>query len=284
MKLHFMIVRRVPPLPSPVLTEVYRILRGRGYSVTEAIAEEILQRPELIAVAHDLYLLKSHTELSLALAGLLHVQGADLLNPYQSCSLVQSKIVTARLLKRAGVPAPDSWVTGDLALAKALVRERPLIIKPHRGHRGAGLHLCRTPEEIDRLPPPVEPVIIQEAITGPGEDLKVYVVGNEVRGVRKPFSATSFSVPGRPAQLTAEVRQLALRVGTACGLGLYGLDIIENERGPYVVDVNYFPGYKGVPDAAPLVADYIDDYAQGRRHLAPPGPNSLARDMKSDTD
>ncbi|MGH9799104.1 MAG: hypothetical protein ACRD82_01970 [Blastocatellia bacterium] len=51
---------------------------------------------------------------------------------------------------------------------------------------------------------------------------------------------------------------------------MYGLDIIESDRGPYVVDVNYFPGYKGVPNAAGLIADYIDDYASGRVSLKLP--------------
>jgi hypothetical protein len=30
------------------------------------------------------------------------------------------------------------------------------------------------------------------------------------------------------------------------------------------VDVNYFPGYKGVPGAAELIADYIYRYAVAR--------------------
>jgi hypothetical protein len=34
--------------------------------------------------------------------------------------------------------------------------------------------------------------------------------------------------------------------------------------------VNYFPGYKGVPGAAPLIADYIEDYAHGRERLELP--------------
>jgi ribosomal protein S6--L-glutamate ligase len=262
-----------------VLLETYEILRGRGYTITESIAEEILQRPDQLRIEHDLYLLKSHTELSLALAGALYSQGARLLNPYQSCSLVQSKIITARLLRSAGVPAPDSWVTGELSLAKQLVKERPLIFKPHTGHRGANVHLCRTAEEIDSLPVLDTPMIIQEAIPGPGEDLKIYVVGEQVHGVRKPFSELSFSVPGEPVAITEEVRRISLKVGEVCGLGLYGLDIIESRRGPYVVDVNYFPGYKGVPNAAGLLADYIDDYARGCLELTPPGPPAPAEEL-----
>ncbi|HZN11201.1 MAG TPA: ATP-grasp domain-containing protein, partial [Blastocatellia bacterium] len=185
--------------------------------------------------------------------------------------LTQNKIIVSRLLRAAGVPAPRSWVTGDLGLARQLLEETPLIVKPYMGHRGAGINLVRDPGELDRVPPPQDPVIIQEYIPGKGEDLKIYVVGDQVFGVQKPFSETSFAVPGRPVPVSEEVRRIALRCGEVCGLGLYGLDIIESPRGPFVVDVNYFPGYKGVPDVAPLIADYIDGYARGRVTLKSPG-------------
>ena len=109
-------------MPSPVLVECYEILRGRGYTVTEDIAEEVIQRPDLAKIEADIYLLKSHTELSLALAGVLFTQGANMLNPYQSCSLIQSKIITSKLLRQAGIPAPDSCVgrseSGEIAAGK----------------------------------------------------------------------------------------------------------------------------------------------------------------------
>jgi ribosomal protein S6--L-glutamate ligase len=120
------------------------------------------------------------------------------------------------------------------------------------------------------LPPPTGPVLVQEHVRGCGEDLKVYVAGEEVFAVRKPFSADSFTRPGRPVPVTPEVREMALRCGAACGLGLYGLDVIESPDGPVVVDLNYFPGYKGVPGVAALLADYIDEFACGARRLALP--------------
>jgi hypothetical protein len=52
--------------------------------------------------------------------------------------------------------------------------------------------------------------------------------------------------------------------------------VIENQDGPVVVDVNYFPGYKGVPDVAPLLADYVDRFASGARRLALPQLAALA--------
>jgi ribosomal protein S6--L-glutamate ligase len=271
MRLFFMIVRRVPPVPSPVLLEAYEILRGRGYDVEDGIAEEQPQRPDLLEPEHDLYLLKSHTDLSLSLAGVLAAQGARMLNPYVNCATTQNKFITARLLRAAGVPTPDTWALTDAALLEEEVAQRPLLIKPYMGHRGAGISIVHDAAALGAAAAAaVCPMIVQELVPGPGEDLKVYVVGDQVFAVSKPFSETSFAVPGRPVPVEPEVRDAALRAGAALGLGLYGLDVIESPDGPVVVDLNYFPGYKGVPDAAALIAEYIDAYAQGDVTLPAP--------------
>ena len=266
-----MIVRRVPPVPSPVLLEAYEILRGRGCDVEDGIAEEQLQRPDLLEPDHDLYLLKSHTDLSLSLAGVLAAQGAQMLNPYPNCATTQNKFITARLLRAAGVPTPDTWALTDPALLDDEVARRPLLVKPYMGHRGAGISIVHDAAGLRAAAESaVCPMIVQEHIPGPGEDLKVYVVGDQVFAVSKPFSETSFAVAGRPVAVEPEVRDAALRTGAALGLGLYGLDIIESPDGPVVVDANYFPGYKGVPDAAAMIADYVDAYAQGEISLPAP--------------
>jgi ribosomal protein S6--L-glutamate ligase len=269
MNLYFILARRVPPVLSPVLREVFQLLEARGFRIESGIAEELLTRPDEVQARHDLYVLKSHTELALSLAGTLHAQGARLLNPYPSCLATQNKIVASRLLRSAGTPTPDTWVTGDFTLLRDVAAARPLIIKPYLGHRGAGLRIVRDPVELDALPRPDGPVVAQEYIEGGGEDLKVYVVGEEVFAVRKPFSPDSFAHPGRPCPVSPEVRDIALRCGRAFGLGLYGLDVVESPRGPFVVDLNTFPGYKGVPDAAPLLADYIGAAAERAARGAP---------------
>jgi ribosomal protein S6--L-glutamate ligase len=276
LRLYFILVRRVPPIPSPVLAEVFALLERRGFEVDAGIAEEMLIEPDRLETEHDLYLLKSHTELALSIAGVLHSRGGRLLNPYEACIATQNKIVAARRLRAAQVPIPRCWVTGDLTLLASIVDGTPLVIKPYMGHRGTGIHLVRSRGELAAVPAPSGPVLAQEHVDGAGEDLKVYVVGEEVLAVRKPFSPTSFTRAGRPCEVSAEVREIALRCGRAMGLGLYGLDLIESERGPVVVDLNYFPGYKGLSGAAPLIADYVEDYARGRREVVPEPGLTLA--------
>jgi len=270
MKLFFMLVRRVPPVASPVLEEVFDILTRRGFQVGSGISEEMLIRPELLSAEHDLYILKSHTELSKSLAGIVYLRGGRLLNPYFSCVFTQDKIMAMHIFRDAQIPVPRSWVTGDLAMLKPVAREIPLLIKPYQGHRGAGLRVIRNPDELDAVPPQETPVLIQEYIRGSGEDFKIYVVGDRVFGTRKPFSADSFTKAGRPCDLSKEIKDIALKCGEAFGLGLYGIDVLESPQGPVVVDLNYFPGYKGIPGIAPLIAEYIEQYALGRRALKVP--------------
>jgi ribosomal protein S6--L-glutamate ligase len=269
-KLYFLLVRRVPPVPSPVLVEVFELLRKRGFEVDGGIAEEIVVRSDELRPEHDLYLLKSHTELSLSLAGVLDAQGAELLNPYASCVATQNKIVASRRLRAAGVPVPQTWVTGDPELLRRIAEQTPLVVKPYQGHRGVGVHHVREPPDLRAVSLGDGPVMAQEYIDGGPEDVKVYVVGDDVFAVRKPFSETSFTVPGRPCAVDSELREIALRCGRALGLGLYGLDVAETPAGPVVVDLNYFPGYKGVRGVASLIADYIERYAAGEEALSLP--------------
>jgi ribosomal protein S6--L-glutamate ligase len=272
MRIHFMLVRRVPPVPSPVLLEVFATLERRGFRVESSIAEEHLWRLDRLAPQHELHVLKSHTELSLSLAGVLHSQGALMLNPYLSCLAAQDKIVAFRRMDAAAIPVPRTWTAGDASLLPDLLHHGPLVVKPFRGHRGHGVRVLRDERDVAAMPPAGGPFVVQQFVEGTGEDLKVYVVGDRVSAVRKPFSADSFTRPGRPCPVSSEVRAIALRCGEAFGLGLYGLDLIEGPDGPVVVDLNYFPGYKGMPGPAPLIADYIDGFARGRLSLEPPPP------------
>jgi ribosomal protein S6--L-glutamate ligase len=267
MKLHFLLNERVHAEPNPIFVAASAILEKRGFSVTSSIPEEALLSPDRVRPQHDLYVLKSQTELALSLAGVLHDRGARFVNPYPACALLQNKITASSRLAASRVPVPRSWVTGDFALLRELVAAQPLILKPYRGHRGAGVMIVRTPADLASVAPFAQPMLVQQFIPGAGGDLKVYVIGEHVFAVRKSFSAKSFTVTGQPCPVTAQVRDIALRCGHAFGLGMYGIDIIEGPEGPVVVDLNYSPGFRGVPDAAPLIARYFEDFACGRATL-----------------
>ncbi len=262
MNLYFMLALHHTTDPcNDVLVKLLDLLKWRGVRVDVGIAEDAVIRPEELLSNHDLYILKSHSSLWLSLAGVLHEQGARILNPYPACIPLENKIMTTQRLRAAGVPVPDTWVTGDLSLLLSVAAEKPLIVKPNTGGRGEGIYLIERPEDLLSIPVSSQPLLVEEFIRGSGEDLKAYVIGDQVFGVRKPFSPSSFRVPGRACALSREVEEIARACGRVFGLTLYGLDVIESPAGPVVVDLNYFPSYKGIPDAAERLADFIVSYA-----------------------
>jgi ribosomal protein S6--L-glutamate ligase len=48
-----------------------------------------------------------------------------------------------------------------------------------------------------------------------------------------------------------------LAVGPALGLTVYGVDLRIHDDRPVIVDVNGFPGFRGLPSAVPALLDTI---------------------------
>ena len=97
-----------------------------------------------------------------------------------------------------------------------------------------------------------------------GRDRKIYAIGGQLFGVKKVFPRrTEEEKQGELFMLSPELREITLQCGRAFGIDLYGVDIIESEGTPYVVDMCSIPGFKGVPDAPRLLAQYF--YAAAER-------------------
>ena len=262
MKVCFLLERGSPPRRNPILAEVFARLERGGIAVTARYPEEELLRLDTLAVEADLYLLKSDGELALSLATALEALGARVLNGCCASARAKDKVLAALTLLRAGLPAPRSLVAAHVAQLAAEVAKGPLLLKPHRGYHGVGVRVVDTPATLPPSDAYPDLVLAQDYLAGACTDLKVFVIGAEVFGVRKAFGPDSFLRAGEPVPLSAAVERIARRCGEAFGLELYGLDLAEDDTGLYVVDVNYFPGYRGVPDAAARLARYIVSVAR----------------------
>jgi len=263
MKVCFLLERGSPPRVNPIVAETMEILRGRGVGVNSIYAEEELIRLDALSVDADLYLLKSDTELSLSLAIALEALGARVVNSVETCLLCKDKVLTAATLARAGIPAPRSLAAAEPALFLPELARDPLILKPPRGYHGVGITAV---EDASLLPSPgVYPdfVFAQKYLARARKDLKIFGIGEKVFGVRKPFSTDSFSRTGEACELPPGVEETARSCARAFGLELYGLDMAETEQGVSVIDVNYFPGYRGVKDAPQHLAAFILSLAPG---------------------
>jgi ribosomal protein S6--L-glutamate ligase len=210
----------------------------------------------------DLYLWKSHGRLCDSIAAYLHASGRNLLNEYFATVQVRDKLVTSQRLIDYGLPTPDAVFADDIEQLAQVVERYPVVVKPNGGRRGQQISLVRDAEELRQLDPMTGPVCAQEYIEGDGIDLKVYVIGPRVFAVLRPSPLTANGQDRQLLDLTPEVEHISLRCGELFGLELYGVDLIQTPDGPSVIEVNCFPGYKGVPEADRLLADYIIERAR----------------------
>lgn len=245
-----------------VIPEVARLLTTRGVHVafidpTAAVTRLTKLRPEF-----DLYVLKARTSATLSIAGALHEAGAAILNPYPVSAACRDKVVASQLLRAADVPVPETYVAGGPEQLGPLLDQGPLVVKPHRGSQGRGVRVVREPRDLTAVDGDSGLVFAQRYHEPIGRDRKIYRIGERIFCVERVWPPRSYEDKlGRPLPVPSEIRSLALRLGAALGITLYGFDVVMTREGPFVVDFSPFPGFKGVPDAPVLLAEYIHEQA-----------------------
>jgi ribosomal protein S6--L-glutamate ligase len=242
MKIGMLMLRYPPEHESLVMTGVIRFLSEWGAGVDVIYPEEEVIQLAKVRPEHDLYVLKSRTEMALGLAGMLHAAGAAILNPYPVSAMLRDRITTTRTLMAAGVPVPDTMVTARPEKLAPLLGEGPLAIKHFRGSMARGIHVVWDAEELDGVPSNQGPVFAQRFLTSMGIMRRVYAISGQVFGVRTNLYAPTYDEKvGEAFTITPLMRDVAHRCGKAFGIEVFGLDVIEDGDNVYVVDVHGFP-------------------------------------------
>lgn len=259
----------------PVLTATLDRL-GERHDVravlTETLDERALQREQDDPA--DVYLLKARSPRAIALAAAVEDVGARLINTSRATGLCLDRAAMAHRLSDAGVahartvhlPRLADLLGGDARV------EFPAIVKSRRSRRGDLVEKLATPAAARPLLEKWadEEVIVQRFEPGDGFDLKVWAIGTRIHAARRrtplvtgATGAAKRNEPLESGTSLAELATLGRAVGSAFGLELYGVDVIATAAGPRVVDVNAFPGFRGVPDAADRLAAHVEQSAAG---------------------
>lgn len=155
-----------------------------------------------------------------------------------------------------------------------LFEEGKLIIKLLHGTHGLGVILAESKKNaepmIETLQRLKERFILQEFIAeSKGSDLRAIVVGGEVvasmKRVAQPGEFRSNLHRGAssiPVKLTAEEEKAAIKATQILGLGVSGVDMLQSDRGPLILEVNPSPGLEGIEttthiDISGKIMDYI---------------------------
>ncbi|MFL5264210.1 MAG: RimK family alpha-L-glutamate ligase [Anaeromyxobacteraceae bacterium] len=272
MRIGIIAMRNEPGSRTLVMPSVVELLRQWGAHVDVIYPDEQSVRLRALQVEHDLYVLKSETDLALSMAGALDAAGAQILNPYAPATMMRDKLVAVRVLQSAGVPVPETHVTSTPRLLADLLEGGPLAVRSCRASRGNAVQVVWDAEDLDGLGD--GPLLAQRYDRSDALDRKLYCIGGQLFGVLRRWPARTYEEKlGEAFTITPELHDLAMRCGAAFGVDLFGIDLITCDGRPSVVDVKSFPSFKGVPDAALRLADYV--YSAASRVLAGEAPVSL---------
>ena len=144
-------------------------------------------------------------------------------------------------------------------------------MKSRYSRRGDLVVKVHNVEEIQALAPQwsQEPVLLQEFAGGDGWDIKVWVIGQQVFAARRrtplerPTTLEDF--PLLAGDVPNEWAQVALEIGRVFELRLYGVDLLMTAHGPLIVDVNAFPGFRGVHGASSALVALVEQLGRERQ-------------------
>jgi ribosomal protein S6--L-glutamate ligase len=173
----------------------------------------------------------------------------------------------------AALPFPPMTWVGTVAELTDHLRDRPtrapLVVKSRWSRRGDVVACVTDSHDLDaQCAAADEPVIVQKFHDNDGWDYKLYVVGARVLAVRRrsPLGPGSGSKIGvHVASLPSQWVALARTTGKAFGLEVYGVDLLHTRDGPLIVDVNPFPGGRGVDGMASALAELAEWHADDAR-------------------
>jgi RimK family alpha-L-glutamate ligase len=201
----------------------------------------------------------------LAVLHALEALGTPLVNSARAIERCTDKSMASFLLRRAGLPSPETFATQSPAQARAIARREcprgPLVLKPLFGAQGWGLQLIEKPADLPTLEE-ARGVYYLQRFVGPArppfEDMRVLVANGEaVAAMRRRSShwVTNVRQGARPhaVEPTARERELALAAAEAMGAALAGVDLIADADGAkQVLEVNSMAGWYGLQKVTPF--------------------------------
>lgn len=211
-------------------------------------------------------------------AVLRHMEQLGIWTANSGQGILQSrdKLHASQILARNKIPVPKTTYVRDIIDVEPaidFVGGLPVVIKVTQGTQGQGVFLRHTVHEsrslIQGLLLTGKAVLVQEYIAeSHGKDIRALVVGDRVvaamrRKARGREFRSNYHLNGtvEKVEISEEFEEQAVRAARVLGLNVAGVDLLESNNGPLVLEVNSSPGLEGIEKASGVnVAGAIVDY------------------------
>ena len=188
----------------------------------------------------------------------------------------RDKLRSLQILSRHQIGIPQTTFVRDkkdVLPAIERVGGAPVVIKLLEGTQGIGVLLADTVQSaeaiIELLQSQRQNVLIQKFVAeSKGKDIRAFVVGDQVVAcMRRVAQGQEFRSnvhrggSTEPVDLDDNYRETAVRAAQIMGLKVAGVDMLESNDGPQIMEVNSSPGLEGIEKCTQLdVAGSIMDY------------------------
>jgi len=187
---------------------------------------------------------------------------------------VDKFLCTARLAQ-AGLPVPRTITCESSNRATEAFHDLggDVVVKPLFGSEGRGMLRISDPELAWRTFRAIEQtggiLYLQEFVHHPGWDVRAFVIGEQIIGAMKRNAKDDWRTnvaQGGTAErfeLSPAEQSLALQAASTTGALITGVDLIQNDRGEWLVlEVNAVPGWKALApvcgiDVAREIVDFV---------------------------
>jgi ribosomal protein S6--L-glutamate ligase len=219
----------------------------------------------------------SVTHYGLAVITTFEQMGVPVLNPALSVAAARDKFLALQVLSSHKVGIPRTLLARDpqdLEAKLDLLGEMPVVLKLVEGTHGVGVMLAENREAVQSIVSSFwefgKNIFAQRFVAeSKGKDIRAFVVGNEVvASMRRTAKLGEFRSNihrggiGERVELAEPYKRAALRATHLLGLRMAGVDLLESENGPLVMEVNSSPGLRGIEEATGVdVAGAIIRYA-----------------------
>lgn len=222
------------------------------------------------------------TEVGCTVVHQFECMGVPVVNTSAAILDARDKLHSLQILTRAGVDIPRSAIirsVDDLDEAIDQVGGIPCVLKLLKGTQGIGVMLAESREGLEAMLQAFwslgHIVLLQEFIAeSKGKDVRAFVVGDRVVGaMRREAKIGEFRSNihrggiGRSVRLSKGDEASVLEATRALGLQVAGVDFLESDEGPKVIEVNASPGFQGLEEAtgkdiAGEIIRYAAEFAQ----------------------
>lgn len=206
--------------------------------------------------------------------------GAYCLNKADGILASRDKLLAHQLLSDAQIGMPLTTFASSPKDTKDLIElagGAPVVVKLLQSTQGRGVVLAETRKAAESLVDAFRGLdanfLVQQFVAeAAGADVRCFVIGNRIVGaMRRRAAEGEFRSnlhrggTAEPVKLTKQERDTARKAAKILSLNVAGVDILQSDAGPKVLEVNSSPGLEGIESSTGIdVADQIFEYLEAK--------------------